>query len=198
MSVTRFWWLRHGVVDGPRGCIHGPDAPIHKPEAWVTSGLKRLLPTQALWLASPAERARQTVKALTHSRPMVLPALMEQDFGAWTGRSHRELEAEDPEGYRAFWQDAANNVPPGGESFADQCRRTTAAIEALAAEHSGMDLIAVAHSGTIRAALTLALGLTPAAGLSFVIDPLSLTRLDLTPGGWRVVTVNVTVQLPGL
>jgi alpha-ribazole phosphatase len=123
---------------------------------------------------------------------------MEQDFGAWTGRFHKDLEAEDPEGYRAFWQDAGGNIPPGGESFADQCRRVAEAVESLGREHVGMDLIAVAHSGTIRAALVQALGLTLAAGLSFVIDPLSLTRLDLTPGGWRVVAVNATVQLPGL
>ncbi|MFD2265367.1 histidine phosphatase family protein [Lacibacterium aquatile] len=198
MNVTRFWWLRHGVVDGPRGCIHGPDAPILKPEAWQISGLKRLLPAQALWLTSPAERARQTVKSLTHTRPMPQPALMEQDFGNWTGRTHRDLEAEDPQGHRAFWQDAASNIPPGGESFANQCQRVAANVDALATEHVGIDLIAVAHSGTIRAALVHALGLAPAAGLSFVIDPLSLTRLDLTPGGWRVVCVNVTVQLPGL
>jgi len=52
------------------------------------------------------------------------------------------------------------------------------------------DVIVVAHAGTIRAALALALELSPDRALSFVIDPLSLTRLDRLDDGWRVVTVN--------
>ena len=33
-------------------------------------------------------------------------------------------------------------------------------------------------------------GMTPDPALSFVVDPLSLTRIDRTPGGWRICTVN--------
>jgi alpha-ribazole phosphatase len=46
------------------------------------------------------------------------------------------------------------------------------------------------HSGTIRAVLAIALDLSPDAALRFVIDPLSLTRIDRLEGGWRVVAVN--------
>jgi alpha-ribazole phosphatase len=52
------------------------------------------------------------------------------------------------------------------------------------------DVIVVAHAGTIRAALALALELSPDKALSFVIDPWSLTRLDRLDKGWRVVSVN--------
>jgi broad specificity phosphatase PhoE len=61
--------------------------------------------------------------------------------------------------------------------------------------------VAVAHGGTIRAALALALGLDAERSLSFVIDNCSLTRIDhigasassediASPASWRVVTVN--------
>jgi alpha-ribazole phosphatase len=46
------------------------------------------------------------------------------------------------------------------------------------------------HSGTIRAALAIALDLDPDAALRFVIDPLSVTRIDRLESGWRVVAVN--------
>jgi alpha-ribazole phosphatase len=48
----------------------------------------------------------------------------------------------------------------------------------------------VVHSGTVRAALAIALDLPPVAALRFAIDPLSLTRIDRLAGGWRVIGVN--------
>ena len=68
-------------------------------------------------------------------------------------------------------------------------------IEWLVAEHAGRDIIAVAHGGTIRAALALALDLAPEAALAFTIENCSVTRIDHIDGpgmghGWRVVTVN--------
>jgi broad specificity phosphatase PhoE len=55
--------------------------------------------------------------------------------------------------------------------------------------------VAVTHGGTIRAALALALGLSPQGGLSFLIDNCSITRIDYlspdgAPGLWRVAAVN--------
>ena len=52
------------------------------------------------------------------------------------------------------------------------------------------DVILVVHSGTVRAALAVALDLSPEAALRFIIDPLSLTRIDRLERGWRVVAVN--------
>jgi alpha-ribazole phosphatase len=110
----------------------------------------------------------------------------EQDFGAWTGRRHIDLATELGDAYRDFWRSPASNRAPGGESFVDQIGRT---LEGLASLPSG-DAVLVVHSGTIRAALAIALNLSPDAALRFVIDPLSLTRIDRLEAGWRVVTVN--------
>ena len=52
------------------------------------------------------------------------------------------------------------------------------------------DAVLVVHSGTIRAVLAIALDLAPDSALRFVIDPLSLTRIDRLAEGWRVVAVN--------
>jgi alpha-ribazole phosphatase len=38
--------------------------------------------------------------------------------------------------------------------------------------------------------LAIALDLAPEQALRFVIDPLSLTRIDRLENGWRVVAVN--------
>ena len=55
--------------------------------------------------------------------------------------------------------------------------------------------IAIAHAGTIRAALAVALNLRPESALLFAVTTLSLTRLDYLAGAemWRVESVNVTL-----
>jgi len=51
-------------------------------------------------------------------------------------------------------------------------------------------LILRLSGSTIRAVLAIALDLAPDGALRFVIDPLSLTRIDRLERGWRVVAVN--------
>ena len=85
-----------------------------------------------------------------------------------------------------FLEIPSQQPPPGGESFVDQIFRAT---EGLAALPAG-DVVLVVHSGTIRAALAIALDLDPDSALRFVIDPLSLTRIDRLDNAWRVVAVN--------
>ena len=63
----------------------------------------------------------------------------------------------------------------------------------ITAEHAGRDIVAVVHGGTIRAALSIALGIEPERALGFSIDTCSVTRLDHLKGAseaWRIVAVN--------
>lgn len=196
-DTTRFWWLRHAPTAAQtEGRIPDADAEADVSDAARLATLRRRLPARALWIASPTRRAVQTVKALTHVRPLLIPALTEQDFGAWTGQRHADLWGSGEAAYRAYWDDPVHKAPPGGESYAAQFARTAAAIRDLTTEHSGLDLILVAHAGTIRAALALALteGRQPpplAASMGFSIDPLSLTRIDAIGPGWRIGGVNL-------
>lgn len=139
-------------------------------------------------LASPAKRCRQTVAALWPDRPdpPTDDRLWEQDFGEWEGVRHAELPDLGP----LSTHDLAQARPPGGESFADLCARVQPALTALLAQPG--PVVVVAHAGTIRAALALALG-APALGLPFVIAPLSLTRMTHVAGhGWAIGAVNWT------
>ena len=186
MSIeAHLWLIRHAPVDGPRGVIHGPDAPADVSDSSAFAALKARLPPQARAVCSPARRTRETALTLGLD-PVDEPRFREQDFGAWTGRRHNELTIEFGDAYQAFWKSPASNRPPGGESFVDQIARAGAGLAALPAG----DAILVVHSGTIRAVLAIALDLNPEQALRFVIDPLSLTRIDRLENGWRVVAVN--------
>jgi alpha-ribazole phosphatase len=182
---TNLWLIRHAPVDGPRGVIHAPDAPADLGDAAAFAGLKAKLPQSALAVCSPARRTRETARTLGLDA-VENAAFREQDFGAWTGRRHNDLTAELGDAYHEFWQSPAGNRPPGGESFVDQIERARAGLASLPTG----DAVLVVHSGTIRAVLAIALDLKPDSALRFVIDPLSLTRIDRLANGWRVLAVN--------
>jgi alpha-ribazole phosphatase len=184
-TETNLWLIRHAPVDGPRGVIHGPDAPADISDTTAFAALKARLPANAFAVCSPARRTWETAKALGLD-PIKQAAFREQDFGAWTGRRHNDLVAELGDAYRDFWKSPASNRLPGGESFVDQIARATIGLAALPAG----DVVLVVHSGTIRAALAIALELAPEGALRFMIDPLSVTRIDRLASGWRVVAVN--------
>jgi alpha-ribazole phosphatase len=184
-TATNLWLIRHAPVDGPRGVIHGPDAPADISDATAFAALKAKLPANARAVCSPARRTWETALALGLD-PAREAAFREQEFGTWTGRRHNDLIAELGDAYREFWKSPASNAPPGGESFVDQIGRTVTAVASLPAG----DAVLIVHSGTIRAVLAIALDLAPDAALRFVIDPLSLTRIDRLMSGWRVGAVN--------
>lgn len=193
-TVTRWWWLRHAPVIGMTGEIVGqadPDADRGQDDSM--RALAARLPADAVIVASPLRRSRQTAAALLGEPTVIEPDLMEQHFGAWQGRRWGDL-ADDPVA-RRFWRAPATTAPPDGESFAQVLARVTRAIDRLTAACSGADIVAVGHAGTIRAALAHALGLSAENALGFVIDPLSLTRLDRiddgAAGSWRIGGVNL-------
>jgi len=196
--ITRWWWLRHAPVPDPENRIVGKlDPPCDLSDADRLSALARLLPRQSVVVESGLLRCAQTLGAiesagLTVAPAILEPALQEQDFGHWQGKRWADLDAKKDPLVDAFWRDPAISAPPGGESFVAVMARVRAAVLEMTRHFEGRDIIAVAHAGSIRAALALALDLSPQAALSFVIDPLSLTRLDCIGEGWRVGGVNMS------
>ncbi|MGY8668636.1 histidine phosphatase family protein [Bradyrhizobium sp. UFLA05-109] len=185
---TFLWLVRHAVVDGVAGTIHAMDAPADLSDPGRLDALRRCLPQGAASYASPARRTVDTAHALALD-PILMSEFSEQDFGEWTGRRHDDLAAAGGDAYPKFWADPAGSRPPGGESFEDQIARTREGLHRIERGSA----ILVVHSGTVRAALCIALDLAPQASLRFGIDPLSLTRIDRLSNGWRVVSVNQTI-----
>jgi alpha-ribazole phosphatase len=194
--VTRWWLIRHAPVVNPDGLIYGQDdPPADLGDHDALAALAAALPREAVWVTTPFQRTGQTAEALGAIDPLVEPDLAEQHFGSWQGLSHDAVSARFPDEACRFWAAPATERPPGGESFREVTERTAAALTRLTAARAGHRHIAVIHGGSIRAALALALDLTPEAALRIAVEPLSLTRLDHIATGdgagvWRVVTVN--------
>jgi len=205
MTETRFWLIRHALVEeNARAILYGVmDVPLCETtlleQAPMYRALARRLPRPAAWKVTPLSRTRRTAQAIfaagyPPTELQVEPDLIEQDLGDWQGLPHDDLPARLALPKHAFWPLAGDEVPPGGESMEAVIARTGAALERLADTNRDRDVVIVSHGGTIRAAVAHALRIEADNALHLSIQNLSLTRLERTPEGWRVVCVN---ELPG-
>jgi alpha-ribazole phosphatase len=197
--VTRWWWVRHAPVRNDGGNIYGQtDIACDTGDVEVFEAVAKILPRNAVWVASNLKRTHQTAQALWDAgfpRPANMAKeadFAEQNLGRWQGMNRAAFIASLPPG--SNWFADINAPAPGGESFMDLYRRVTSAIDRIMREQAGRDIVAVGHGGTIKAAVGLALGGLVEKGLSFDIDNCSVTRLDhyaaSGQSNWRLPFVN--------
>ncbi|SFD63951.1 histidine phosphatase family protein [Roseivivax sediminis] len=173
--------VRHAPADHGGRLTGRRDVPAILPDAAALAPLRAALDGCAV-MSSPARRCRETAAALFPGAVETDACLWEQDFGEAEGTPFDALPDLGP----MSRGDIARHAYPGGESFLDLCARVRPALEAAEGR-----LAVIAHAGTVRAALALALS-DPADALAFDIAPLSLTRVLLLPGGVSILGVNRT------
>ena len=143
--------------------------------------------------ASPLERTRETaapIAAACGLRVQVDRALLECDFGQWTGAELKELMK------RPEWKQVQRYPSgfrfPDGESFAEMQARITTGLARLRARHPGGVVVAVSHADPIKAAVSDAMGAHLDLFQRAVISPCSITAIAYGEGGPMVLTVNST------
>lgn len=198
---TRWWWIRHAPVRVDEGRIYGQrDLPCDCSEAAVFASLAAVLPQDAIWMTSHLSRTVQTAQAIQAAGQFASTEIhqdkdfAEQHLGDWQGLDRQSFLLGRQQEPDSFWYAAADERAPNGESFVDVIERVGAGVARVNRAYAGKDIVAVAHGGTIRAALVIALRLPPRSGFAFTIDNCALTRLDHYEGklgaGWRVTIVN--------
>jgi broad specificity phosphatase PhoE len=134
-------------------------------------------------------RARETADVVAERiglQPREDARFMETDAGDWTDRSFAEIQREAPDQFAAFAAGDPGFAFPGGESFAEQEERVSAALEDV--ERGELPALVVCHGMVIRAAFARRAGhpvrrfeRVPNAAL-VPLDPLEAEQADLGGG----------------
>lgn len=194
---VRVYLLRHGEVEGAatRRFIGATDVALSaRGERQCRAQAERLrgVPLAAVYTSDlvRARRSGELVAGPHGLAPVAVPALREMAMGRWEGLTAAEIEAREPDLFRAWMAHVGDFPFPGGESVPDLAARAWPAFEALAARHAGEAIAVVAHGGTNRAVLCRALGMPLGRILALGQDYAALSVLARRAGGWRVCRLN--------
>ncbi len=168
------------------------DIPADLSDRAAITRLHDLLPAEALVISSDLSRAADTASAIQGARQR-LPHhrdLREIHFGTWELRGFKDIEAEDPDLAFAYWDNPGDVRPPEGESWNEVRSRVDTIIDRLIADHTGRDLIVVAHFGVILTQVQRALDLDAQKTFSHRIDNLSVTDITHHGDRWSVGRIN--------
>jgi broad specificity phosphatase PhoE len=123
-----------------------------------------------LVLTSPSARAVETCRLAGFGEGAQESSdLVEWDYGSYEGLTTGEIQAVRPSW--TLWRDGV----PGGESLEEVAARTDRVIAKLRAAHGAV--LVFAHGHVLRVLTARWLGLPPAAGRLFALDPASLSTL---------------------
>ena len=141
--------------------------------------------------SSPLERAHDTATSIARHQQVgveLCEALLEVDFGVWTGRTFEELD-DDPR-WHDFNQARATATIPGGEKPLAVQRRIVTAVERLAATHPGATIALVTHAEIVRFALLKYRSASLDSYYELDIEPASVSAVSVSPEGVFVQFVN--------
>lgn len=126
--------------------------------------------------------------------PLVEAGLAEVYLGEWEAGLYRKMVADNHPVAQQVFEAERWDVIPGAEAADTFAYRVRAAIERIAARHSGQQVAVFAHGGVIGQALAMASGSRPFAFLG--ADNASISRLVVIAGQWTVRSFNDAAHLP--
>ncbi len=150
--TARLHLVRHGQTDwNIEGRFQGQaDPPLNavgRAQAEALAGGLAGGPYQALFTSDLA-RAHQTAAALAARVGLVArpdPRLREVHHGAWDGLLLAEIQARYPADWLARERAPETARPPGGETVGEVAARVAAALDDIARQHCGEDVLVVSH-----------------------------------------------------
>ncbi|HET8571524.1 MAG TPA: histidine phosphatase family protein [Candidatus Limnocylindria bacterium] len=151
-------------------------------------------------ISSSLGRARQTAEivaaALDDLDVESDPRLMEIGQGVWEGRTHAELEVQDPVRYAA-WRRHSDEQPPGAEPLDHALARVAELLDEVT-DSTIWPICLVSHGGTLRLLARHLLSLGAPQTWTLDLDNASLSKLAWTDAdGWRLLSWNDAHHLLG-
>ena len=197
-KTLRVLLVRHGQTPTTGQVLPGRAAGLHLSEhgrAQAEAVAQRLTGVKLAALhTSPLERARETAaptEAALGMTAVVDPALLECDFGDWTGEQLSKLARLKE--WRIVQSAPSTFRFPNGESFVELQARMIGLLERLRLAHSAGTVACFSHADPIKALLTHAVGNHLDHFQRMDVGTGSISVIDWPAGGTPIVrTVNST------
>lgn len=184
----RFFLVRHGQIRQHEEPIFlgRTDVPLGEEGLRQAEEAARELALRPMQIScvytSPLSRAVQTAGAIAAAigkETETVAGFSEMSLGPWDGRYIREIREEEPAAFEARGRDLfAFKTGPGSENFFDLQYRAVRALKKILQEDPALDLMIVAHKGTLRVLENNLLG-------KRAEDPWQ----TIETGGWRLLTL---------
>ena len=144
--------------------------------------------------SSPLTRCLQTITPFMERNPkidfQVDNRVIEMNYGKWSGQNLATLSKS------SKWKQVQNNPAgftfPQGESFKSMRKRVDLALDDLKSMKG--PILVVTHGDIIKMAITSSLGLPINRFQSFVVEPASLTIINLEKSGATILQSNFKVS----
>jgi probable phosphomutase (TIGR03848 family) len=195
--------VRHALTDSTGKRLSGQTPGLHLSETGRAQAERvaerlRPIPLRAIY-SSPLERCVETAAPIAEDRTITvreLPALMEVNYGAWSGRAFGQLHRTTL--WKRLMQQPSSIRFPDGETLAEVQARCVAAMEEIAAAHPRAIVAVVAHADVIRLTLAHFAGVHIDLYQRITVSPASVSALYLGDRIPRIVRVNDTGSLEDL
>lgn len=198
-ATVRLFLLRHAEVEERYqhtfgGRINMDLSPLGHQQAERLARYVGEQKIDALY-ASPMKRVQQTLEPLLQStalRPVVLPELVEVDFGEWSGLTREQVHERFNAAAADWLALLESGRMPKAEPLAAVRGRLESFLDRVTSQHANQNVAVVCHGGVIRMLLALLLRQPLSTMASFDIEYASLTRVDFQPHKTRVKLLNFT------
>jgi probable phosphomutase (TIGR03848 family) len=198
-EMTTFLLIRHALCDPVGRSIAGRQPGVHLNDAGRRQAgrlAERLQPVslEAIY-SSPLERAVETADPIARANGIPVQAAEgwnEIDFGEWTGRALADLDPL-PE-WRRFNSFRSSATIPGGENMTQVLDRVLRELERLRALHPAptAHVAVVSHGDVLRSLVAHVLGVPLDLFHRLEISPASVSTLEITDQGPRLLLLNST------
>ena len=191
--------LRHAMsVANTKGILAGQDDSVELSKAGFKQAESLISYLSAIKFSkvysSPLTRCIQTIAPFMEKNPkidfQIDSRVIEMNYGNWSGRKLAVL-SKDPK-----WKNVQNNPAgftfPQGESFKSMRKRVDLALADLKTKNG--PILVVTHGDIIKMAITSSLGLPINRFQSFVVEPASLTIINLEKSGTTILQSNFKVS----
>jgi probable phosphoglycerate mutase len=124
--------------------------------------------------------------------------LRERHLGSLQGLTKEEFQHQYPEEWDRFNSGDPDYCFPGGESARERYERTVTCIEDLASQHSGQNILIVAHGGVLNGLFYKAINQPLSEPRRFSLFNAAINSFSISGSSWRLDTWGDVSHLKGM